>query len=783
MITHYLKIAFRNLLKYKMQTAISVVGLAVGFTCFALSAIWIHYEMTYDHFHEDAGQLHIVRMKDNGTFARNGLSFATPYPFAQYLKDNFAEVKSACPIQGGYGSSDYTAEGRTHKMQELRLDSAAFTVFNIQLLEGSNDFMLRNGDRAQAAITRRAAQRMFGDESPIGKEICNVYVPDKPITICAVVSEWPEHTNFGYDIITRCGSNDDWNVSSWHTIVRLHEGIAWEDFAMKLNTHTIKGTEKYNWKPSDLVVTPLTRLRYDRPLQNVEIQFQHVVLFAIASALVILCSLLNYIGLFVTQIRNRGREFALRIVSGASAFRLFKMLMTEYLILLLGAWLVSMAMIELLLAPFKAMSSINLTLLEVYQQTGICSLSVICLSVIFAALPILYYRRRTVQSVLSAQKNGREKNRFRQATLLFQLIISIGFIFCTSVILKQLHYLNSGDIGINRKDIAYLKVRGKSDTQMLIERIKQWPEVEKVLDVNEPLIPRAGSVTQSFANWEDKKADAEKVDIEIMLGDSAYMNIYGLKLLEGEMITPASPETDVVLNETAVKALGWHKGTGKHLYRGKQKIRVVGVLKDYHVASPNLPVRPTAFQINDIPWQLPSTSLLIRFKAGTWKICQEKVGALVKENYPNAVFELLNTEEEYAKFLTSEKALLRMLTILSVVCILLSVFGIYSQIMLTCEQRRKEIAIRKVNGARVNDILAMFAKEYLVILLVASVVAFPLAYSIMKHWIESYTLQTSISWWLFVGIFIGIGCIIAHCIGWRVWKAANENPADVVKSE
>ena len=128
MITHYLKIAFRNLLKYKMQTAISVVGLAVGFTCFALSAIWIHYEMTYDHFHEDAGQLHIVRMKDNGTFARNGLSFATPYPFAQYLKDNFAEVKSACPIQGGYGSSDYTAEGRTHKMQELRLDSAAFTV-------------------------------------------------------------------------------------------------------------------------------------------------------------------------------------------------------------------------------------------------------------------------------------------------------------------------------------------------------------------------------------------------------------------------------------------------------------------------------------------------------------------------------------------------------------------------------------------------------------------------------------------------------------------------------
>ena len=154
-----------------------------------------------------------------------------------------------------------------------------------------------------------------------------------------------------------------------------------------------------------------------------------------------------------------------------------------------------------------------------------------------------------------------------------------------------------------------------------------------------------------------------------------------------------------------------------------------------------------------------------------------------KEAYPNATVQLTNTEEEYNKFLTSENALLRMLTILSMVCILISVFGIYSQIVLTCEQRRKEIAIRKVNGANVKDILAMFGQEYAVLLAIASVIAFSIGYAIMKHWLESYTLQTPVSWWIFACIFVGIAIVIALSIGFRVWKAANENPADVVKSE
>ena len=778
MFIHNFKIAFRNLLKYKTQSIISVLGLAVGFACFAFSAIWIHYEMSYDSFHKNAEQLHFVRKKDNTSL--NGVANYTPYVLAQHLKDNFAEVKAACTVRGGYGEEDYFFKEQAYPMHNLSIDSMAFSVLDIRILEGSNEFLTL--ESRKVAITRRAAYRMFGNESPIGKEIYKGYSRKRPLTICAVVSEWTGHSNFEYDIIDRVWPNDKWGSSGWQTLVRLHDNASSEEFTKKIENLVVEVPESNGWKLKDWTTVPLTKLRYNHPIANTEVKFQHVVLFAIASALVILCCLLNYIGLFITQIRNRSREFALRMVNGASSFRLFKMLMTEYAILLFVAWFFSMMIIEILLPAFKEVSEVNLTQMEVYQQGTLCCILVIFLSSLMASAPVLYYRKRSTQSILSAQKGGREKNLFRRTTLLVQLVISIGFIFCASVITKQLHFLNHSDVGMERKNRAVL-VTNIADSQMLVERIKQLPEVEEALSVSNPLIPKHGSMRLGYDNWEEKPENAETVNIEIIQEGAPYMNFYGLKLVEGEMLSPTSAKTDIVLNEAAVKALGWHKAVGKHLYYAKEKHRVVGVVKNWHSTSPTMPILPIGFQMKDDLSFGGDTSILIKYKEGTWKQCSEKVENIAKEAYPTGRILLSNTEEEYNKFLTSENTLLRMLTILSMVCILISVFGIYSQIVLTCEQRRKEIAIRKVNGATVKDILSMFGQEYAWLLVIASVIAFSVGYAIMKHWLESYTLQTPVSWWIFASIFMGIAIVVALSIGYRVWKAANENPADVVKSE
>ena len=788
MLLHYLKVAVRNLLKYKTQSVISILGLAVGFACFSLSVIWIKYELTYDSFHEHADKICKVRIEDEK--GPNGFSSVNPYVLADYLKETFPEVEGACSMQGPYTSkSKYFSEERRVELQTLSIDSAAFSVFDIQVLEGTHEFLLpyRHGQPHKVAITRRGAQELYGDENPIGKVLYGEFNKHVPMTICAVVSEWSNHSNLKYDLLNYCFKNDSWWSGGWSTFIRLHKDVDFKSFAKKLYEHSID--IGHDNELSRLVPTPITSLRYERPDIVGEVKFNHVILFSIAGTLVVLCCLLNYVNLFINRIRTRSKEFALRLVNGSSSWGLFKLLMCEFIILLLVAWLVGMLMVEILIRPFKALSEVTLEQFDIYGEASVCCLFMIILSIMFATFPILYFRNKSVHSILSVQANGRSKDLYRKVSILFQLIISIGFIFCASVIMKQLYYLNHSDAGMQRRNIVSIQTFGKMDDQWIADQIQQFPDVEEVLPQGFSLLPENGKLYLGINDWENKAKDAALVNLQIIAEDSTFARFYGLTILKGRMIDDSSEKTDLVLNETAVKTFGWHvdEAVGKHismLYKDTVVFRIVGVMKDYYVQPPSMPVAPIGF--GNPNFELTVTgphNILLRIKDGTWNTCRQKIEALIKERYPNEPFRIYDTEEEYSKFLTSENALLKMLTVLSIVCIIISVFGIYSQVVLTCEQRRKEIAIRKVNGAMLGDILSMFAKEYMMLLIMASVIAFAVGYAIMKHWLENYTRHTEISLWLFASIFAGIALIIAFSIGYRVYKAANENPADVVKSE
>lgn len=782
MITHYLKIAFRNLLKYKTQTVISLFGLAIGFVCFTLSVLWIHYEMTYDDFHEGADQIYCIRQNvDNFT---NRFPSVNPYPLADYLKETFAEIDGACSIQ--YYPQDYKMNGQSIKLNELSLDSAAFSVFHIEVLEGNKDFLL-SGQPKQIAMTRRCARQLFGMENPIGKEIYSPYNPKQPITVCAIISEWPEHSNLAYDIVTRTNKIDIWYAAGWQTFVRLRKHVDKEAFSKKLYKHII---EKERNTITHLNLTSIKALRYNHPYIESSVQLKHILLFSIASALVVLCSLLNYMTLFINHIRMRGKELALRIVNGSSAKGLFFLLMSEFLLLLFFAMLVGMLFIEIILPEFKELAAIKSDRITIYlEATSYCLITVV-FATLLAVFPILYYRKKTLQAVLISRKGSNGKNLFRKASVVFQLIVSIGFIFCASLMMKQLFYLTHTDMGMKRENIASLKLYPAPDVIMLGDKIAQIPEIEQVLPGHSPLIPFRGSFFMNIESWEDKQINAEPVTLQVCQEDTTYANFYGLTILDGDMITPSSPLTDIVLNEAAAKAFGWKNAIGKHLTlkdNDTTAIRVIGIMKNYYAESPTVPVKPIGYirkySVSGVTLGGLKEDILFRYKKGTWNVCKQKISQLAQAEYPDAIITLIDTEEEYAKFLTSEKALLKLLSSLSLVCIFISIFAIYSLVALTCEQRQKEVAIRKVNGAKVSNILFIFMKEYFSLLVIASVIAFPVAYAIMKHWIENYTKQTEINLWLYPTIFCGIAFMLMTSIGWRVWIAANENPAEVIKNE
>jgi len=245
----------------------------------------------------------------------------------------------------------------------------------------------------------------------------------------------------------------------------------------------------------------------------------------------------------------------------------------------------------------------------------------------------------------------------------------------------------------------------------------------------------------------------------------------------------------VLINESAVKAFGWHEPVGK-LFGYDDRgggYRVKGVIKNVFNFPPTVPAKPFFYcnrSPNDTWGASGGTTVLFKYHVGMWKSCKEKIENLIKTEYADlSGITIFSAEEEYNKYLKSENALLKLLSFVSAICILICVFGFVSLVSLTCEERRKEIAIRKINGATAGDILAMFAKEYFLLLIIGAAIAFTTGYFIMQHWLEQYVKQTSIPAWIYFAIVLVLAMAIALCVGWQVYRASVENPAEVVKSE
>lgn len=766
LLRHYIKLAIRNLIKYKSQSVISILGLAIGFTCFALATLWIRYEQTYDTFHDGADRIYLIREESNTN--NSGLSEVTSYPLARYLKATFPEVEAAGSVQAGETFVKY--KGVNHESFKMDIDSAAMRIFNIQVLNGNQNFLI--GSSNEVAITNQLAQRLFGNDNPIGKEI-ELYGKKK--TICATIQPWSKHSNMPYEIVGSSYSethHDNWQVGSWQTFIKLKEGVDKTAFLQKLHNHIYKKENEIIVK--NCVATPITAMRYDRPNPEPTIKYEHIRLFALAGGLVILCSLFNYLTLFITRIHMRGREIALRKVNGSSNRELLALFSAEYLVTLALAIFFGLILLELVIPTFKELSEIKSDKTSIYLEALAYSGLVAAISFILSIYPIYYSRKRSLNTALKGSSDGKGKNSFQKSSMVLQLIISLGFIFCSTVLMKQIHHLNHTALGFEREGRGNIQVYPNIDG--LKEELAKIPHITTVFSDNlSGLLPRSSHYYYTAKEWEGKTDSTAQVTIERIDCTEEYFQFYGLQLKEGTFPTN---DKSLLVNETAVLQMNMNDPIGKTL----MDKTITGVVKDFYIAPPTIPAKPMIFINDSDPFK--SLDILFQYHTGEWEACKQRIEQLIKQMNPNVIhYNIISMEEEYQKFLKSENALLLMLDFVTVVCVLISLFGVFSLVTLDCERRRKEIAIRKVNGAETGHIVKAFLLKYMLFLLIASAVAFPVGYLIMKPWIEGYVLQTSIDFWIYPAIWLSLALLIITCTGWRIWNAANQNPAEVVKSE
>jgi cell division protein FtsX len=422
---------------------------------------------------------------------------------------------------------------------------------------------------------------------------------------------------------------------------------------------------------------------------------------------------------------------------------------------------------------------------------------------------IIVFRRRS----LDASIRNFNRRLFRKMSIAVQLIISIGFMFCTMVILKQMYHLHGADLGFASKNRGSVVLSDISTDKIdvLENKIRQIPDITETIKEIKPVLPVSIDGSVMIDSWEDKPVDAQNVSIGWVHISEQYQKYYELKLVEGEFLSDNDAPNLVLINESAMKAFGWHTAVGKMFgnnpirktdeteeEKKKEKTavekmfdnnkRIKGVVKNIYNAAPTVSVNPMLYSrqtfYENMGWQKQTygISVLFKFREGTWKSCRAKIEEIVKTEYPAGInAKITSTEEEYDKFLKSENALLRILTLVSLVCVIVCVFGFVSMVSLTCEERRKEIAIRKINGATIKDILDIFFKEYLTLLVVGALIAFPVGYIIMKDWLESYVVQTEISAWIYLSILLALIMAIVLCVGGKVMKTSRENPAEEVK--
>ena len=787
MIKHCLKIAIRNLVKYKVQSAVSILGLAVGFVCFSLSLYWIHYEMTYDHFRQDADRIYMVRTNDEYTEGK--ISTRVPYSLAAYLAQHFPDIAVAAPFH--LISERISVNDKYQDAVFSSADSAWMNLMDIRIIKGNRNFMLPK-DNAEIAITEEAAKKWFRTEDPIGKEVKMLRRTKK---ICAIVQAENRHTNFPFDFIGNPELGKTWWYITWSILIKVKPDTDIEELESKINANLPAELKQVTLTRKTgierIILTPLSKLHYAKDFRDDKeagITFQYIIYFSIAGILIITCALINYLTLFINRMRVRQREMALRMIHGANIRSLVSLLTVEFLLLLACAVTTGFLLIEICFPSFIELTGIDTAKSSLYGEAFlfIGLISLIILTAIIGLLYILYHR--SLHLSLRYNTGRSTGTQLRRGSIVLQLFVCLSFIGCTVLINQQLDYLRHRDLGLKIKNRGSFSVMGDMDYTPLIRKIKELPMITEVMQPDYyPIVSQLTAIGQ-FDNWEGLDIPIDTpVPVKLFLGKEDFFRFYDITLLAGEWLDDLSTYEDIIINESLARRMGWspQEAIGKHIIQSYITYTIVGVVKDCHYGAPTLPIPHTGFLVGEqMGLMQRSAGILFKYKEGTWNECRKALEHLYQtECSPENILRLNSEEEVYNNYLRSEEMLTRLLSFASLVCILTAMFGIYSLVTLTCEQRRKEIAIRKVNEATVWSILYLFFREYLIMLCIAALFAFPITYVIIKQWILNYVRQVSISPLPFILILIGLALTVIAGISWRVWKAANENPAEVIKNE
>lgn len=788
MFKHYLKVAFRNIGKYKTQSFTGIFGLAFALACFVPALYWLRYETSYDSFYPGADHIYRIYTVEKKSGKVNKVASKV---VEEKLREQFPAIEASTIYMTG-DENCRTLEMPHIRMNLLYADSTFFSVFPQPIICGDTEQPLQVMNNM--ILTESMAVRLFGDiEKAIGQQVqTKMRESLPPYTVTAVMKDPPANSNFSFDAII---VHEMLNFFS-----NMPEEVQWKQFFVevhvKLNPHADTNeiadqlrdfTARLGSNPDiELRMMPISEVRHQLN-SDAPFTLNFIKLFVSSGILLLFTAIFNFLNLHIDLFRQRIRELRLRTVHGATEGQLIRQMLFELACAILLALLCACCFVFIARPAFAGLLDIPMDVSQVFLLLVISGTGILVLNLFIGFL--LFWRLSHLAMRPQVERKTTGQPVLRRMAVILQLVVSVLFIVAAFVVMMQMRFVNHKDLGFDRNGMIQLS--GFTDyvgnvEAALIQKLRTIPQIQNITDAY--FTPQHNDdpfTTITKVEWEGKPTH-ENPPFSRIFTDSRFAETFKLKIVDGNWWKEGQM-TKMILNEEAVRVMGLREPVGTVVRVQSadddsvmDEYEVIGVVHDFHTLSLRNQIHPTFF----IPSPRLTNTLYLRVIPGQEQETIRKISAILPDIDASLIeARLAPVGELYDRLNQSEQVGLKMFSVLATVCLLISLFGIYAVAAATTRRRRKEIAIRKVVGAEVGTIVRMFFREYTLQVIIAGALALPLAYLTMSNWLQGYAYRTNIPWWLLAGVIAGVIAVVLLTVLGQVLKAANSNPAEVVKSE
>jgi ABC-type antimicrobial peptide transport system permease subunit len=789
MFKNYLKTAFRNLWRNKTFSLINIFGLALGMACSLLIMLWVNDEYNVDSFHKNGTQLFSVyeRQNHDGVISANHQS---PGIMADEMKRVLPEVQYAT----NYAWDElvtFEANNKINKENGNYAGQDFFKMFTYPLLQGTAITALLSP--TDIAVSKKMAEDFFGSpQKAIGKTIR--YQNRKDLKITAVFDNVPINSSMQFDYIinwqTFLENNDwakDWTNNGPKCYIMLHQGTNPKAFESKIT----RFLDNYNKEqtPNDYVrlgIQQYSDIYLHSNFKNGELsggRIQYVQLFSIVAIFILLIACINFMNLTTARSVKRAKEIGVRKVVGAIRIALIKQFIWEALLIVMLSAIIALAIVLLALPSFNQLTGkqIILPVNNIIFWISIAGLLLVT-GFISGSYPALYLSSFNPVRVLKGSlKFSQGALWFRKGLVVFQFMLSIILIVGTIVISKQVNYIQSTNLGYDRENLIYIPLEGDltGKYELFKNQALSMPGIKEITRMSQN--PTQIDNGTGGVVWDGKDPNSGVEFTQAAVGYDFTKTLH-TQMAQGRDYSKdfATDSVGYIVNETALKIIGYKNPVGKPLTFWGKKGTIIGVIKDFHFNSLHTAINPLVLRLGEKEgWG----EALVRTEQGKTKEALASLEKICKTLNPKFPFTYKFSDEEYANLYKSEQVVSKLSDYFAFLAIFISCLGLLGLVMFTAEQRTKEFGIRKVLGASPAMLFSLLSKEFLLLVLIAMLVACPVAWYAMNKWLEDYEYRVHITWNMFVIAGVLSVLIVLITVSFQAIKAAVANPVKSLRTE